>query len=358
MVSGVQAVLEGEAQRSFAGRRMAIGFILGRLLGGMTGVVLALLGAGVWSLVVQQILLSLVPTCFLFFSLQHLPSFEFSWSQAKHLLAFGLKVTPGRLLEMLQMPVFLALCGYFNGPTVVGYLDIARRLVESFRKVIWKTVDRVLLPVFSEGRRTGRALPNLYKAGLEKVSLFVIPLFAGIFVTASEGIPLLFGEKWQPAITPTQGVALTAILMVLQRFWTMGLVAAGRPELLSISFGIGVVVLPIIMLFFGRYGLDQAVYTWCISGLLMFIISASFFLRVFRISMGEIISPVRTSLLAVGIMMALVLVVKAELYRLGWGSIAVFVTVVPLGGSVYLLASILLNRRLVVDCILFMKKML
>jgi hypothetical protein len=121
MVAGVQAVLEGEAQRTFAGRRMAIGFILGRLLGGMTGVVLALLGAGVWSLVVQQILVSLVPTCFLFFSLQQLPSFEFSWSQAKHLLAFGLKVAPGRLLEMLQMPVFLALCGYL---TVLRWLVI------------------------------------------------------------------------------------------------------------------------------------------------------------------------------------------------------------------------------------------
>jgi O-antigen/teichoic acid export membrane protein len=358
MVSGIQAVLEGEAQRTFAGRRMAIGFILGRVLGGMTGVALALLGAGVWSLVAQQILLSVVPSCFLFFSLERLPSFYFSWSQAKQLLAFGVRVAPGRLLEMLQMPVFLALCGYFNGATVVGYLDIARRLVESFRKVIWKTVDRVLLPVLSEGRRTGRALPSLYKAGLEKVSLFVVPLFAGIFVTAPEGIPLLFGEKWQPAITPTQGVALTAILMVLQRFWTMGLVAAGRPGLLSVSFGIGVVVLPILMLFLGRYGLDQAVYAWCISGLMMFMLSAFFFSRVFKLSIREIFFPVRTSLLAVGIMMAVLVVVKIELYRLGWMPISVFVTVILLGGFVYLLASVLLNRRLVVDCITFMKKML
>jgi O-antigen/teichoic acid export membrane protein len=57
------------------------------------------------------------------------------------------------------------------------------------------------------------------------VSLFVVPLFAGIFVTAPEGIPLLFGDKWEPAVTAAQGVAVTAILMVLQRFWTMGLVA-------------------------------------------------------------------------------------------------------------------------------------
>jgi hypothetical protein len=146
--------------------------------------------------------------------------------------------------------------------------------------------------------------------------------------------------------------------MVLQRFWTMGLVAAGRPELLSISFGIGVVVLPIIMFFFGRYGLDQAVYSWCISGLIMFIISAFFFSRVFKLSIKEIAFPVRTSLLAVGIMMALLVVVKIELYRLGWRPISVFVTVIPLGGFVYLLASVLLNRRLVVDCITFMKKML
>lgn len=358
MLGGVQAVLEGEAQRTFAGRRMAIGFILGRALGGMAGVALALLGAGVWSLVAQQILLCLAPSCFLFFSLKESPLLYFSWRQAKELLTFGAKIAPGRLLEMLQMPVFLALAGYFNGATVVGYLDIAKRLVESFRKVIWKTVDRILLPVFCEGRRTGRALPNLYRKGLERVSLFVVPLFAGIFVTAPESVPLLFGDKWQPAITATQGVALTAILMVLQRFWTMGLVAAGRPALLSISFGIGVVVLPILMFFVGRYDLDHAVYSWCISSFMMFIISGFFFWKVLNVSVWEILRPVWTSLVAVAIMMAVLVPVRVELYRLDWNPIKVFGIVISLGALIYLLTSVMVNRRLVSDCIVFMKKML
>jgi hypothetical protein len=112
------------------------------------------------------------------------------------------------------------------------------------------------------------------------------------------------------------------------------------------------------MLFLGRYGLDQAVYAWCISGLMMFMLSAFFFSRVFKLSIREIFFPVRTSLLAVGIMMAVLVVVRIELYRLGWMPISVFVTVILLGGFVYLLASVLLNRRLVVDCITFMRKML
>lgn len=201
-------------------------------------------------------------------------------------------------------------------------------------------------------------MPNLYRTGLEKVSLFVVPLFAGIFVTAPEGVPLLFGDKWEPAITATQGVALTAILMVLQRFWTMGLVAAGRPGLLSISFGIGVVVLPILMLVLGRYDLDRAVLSWCLSSLMMFIISAFFFLRVFKLSVREILLPVWTSLLAVLIMVVVLMFVKSELYRLEWRPVSVFVTVIPLGGFVYSITSVLLNRRLVMDCITFMKKML
>ncbi len=201
-------------------------------------------------------------------------------------------------------------------------------------------------------------MPNLYRTGLEKVSLFVVPLFAGIFVTAPESIPLLFGEKWRPAITATQGVALTAILMVLQRFWTMGLVAAGRPGLLSISFGIGVVVLPILMFFVGRYDLDYAVYSWCLSSVMMFMISGFFFLRVFKLSIREILLPVWTSLVAVAIMVALLILVRIELYRLEWRPVSVFGTMISLGALIYLLASVLLNRRLVSDCIIFMKKML
>ena len=151
---------------------------------------------------------------------------------------------------------------------------------------------------------------------------------------------------------------MTAILMVLQRFWTMGLVAAGRPGLLSISFGIGVVVLPILMLVLGRYDLDRAVLSWCLSSLMMFIISAFFFLRVFKLSVREILLPVWTSLLAVLIMVVVLMFVKSELYRLEWRPVSVFATVIPLGGFVYSITSVLLNRRLVIDCITFMKKML
>ena len=66
---------------------MAIGFILGRVLGGMTGVALALLGAGVWSLVAQQILLSLAPSCFLFVMGLH------NDQACMDQVAFGLSIT-------------------------------------------------------------------------------------------------------------------------------------------------------------------------------------------------------------------------------------------------------------------------
>jgi hypothetical protein len=98
--------------------------------------------------------------------------------------------------------------------------------------------------------------------------------------------------------------------------------------------------------------------SWCLSSLMMFIISAFFFLRVFELSVREILLPVWTSLLAVMIMVVVLMFVKSELYRLEWRPVSVFVTVIPLGGFVCSIMSVLLNRRLVMDCITFMKKML
>ena len=127
--------------------------------------------------------------------------------------------------------------------------------------------------------------------------------------------------------------------------------------MLSISFGIGVVVLPILMFFVGRYDLEYAVYAWCLSSIIMFMISGFFFSRVFKLSIAEMFSPVWSSLVAVAIMVVVLVLVRIGLYRLKWSSISVFATVVSLGALIHLLAIVLLNRRLVSGCIIFMKKM-
>lgn len=54
LISGLEAILEAQAQRNFEGKRLGMALVAGRMAGGIAGVVLAMTGMGVWSLVIQQ----------------------------------------------------------------------------------------------------------------------------------------------------------------------------------------------------------------------------------------------------------------------------------------------------------------
>ena len=84
-------------------------------------------------------------------------------------------------------------------------------------------------------------------------------------------------------------------------------------------------------------------YAWCLSSIIMFMISGFFFSRVFKLSIAEMFSPVWSSLVAVAIMVVVLVLVRIGLYRLKWSSISVFATVVSLGALIHLLAIVLLK---------------
>jgi polysaccharide transporter, PST family len=356
LISGLEAILEAQAQRNFQAKRLGLALVTGRMMGGTAGVVLAMGGMGVWSLVVQQILLRLAPFLLMLATAPRLPRIDFSWSYAKELLVYGVKIAPGRLLDALQMPIFVALCGHFFGAGLVGHLDIARRLVESLRQLLWQTVDRVVFPVFSEGRRRGRSIIELYKSGLERLCLLIFPIFSGLLALAPEVISVLFGDKWASSVVPMQGVAITSMLIAVQRFSTLAMASSGKPQMLTLSSGIGAVVLLLLMALIGRESLNLAILCWCLSNLVMSGVGAVLFEQTLGASYRDMLTPLRTPAIAAGLMIG-VLSLGRTWVGPEWPPVAILAVAVPVGAVTFLSVSYALNRRLVLSVASFIRNM-
>ncbi len=58
--SALSATLVAQQRRQFAFRSLALRSLIGRLVGGGIGIAAAILGAGLWSLVLQQILIAAI----------------------------------------------------------------------------------------------------------------------------------------------------------------------------------------------------------------------------------------------------------------------------------------------------------
>jgi O-antigen/teichoic acid export membrane protein len=84
--------------------------LTGILISGIIGVTLAYLGFGVWALVIQQLIFSIISTFVLWMNIKWRPLYKFSLSKSKNLFNFGayqvalsnLKGPQGRPLDILK----------------------------------------------------------------------------------------------------------------------------------------------------------------------------------------------------------------------------------------------------------------
>ncbi|MDF1516264.1 MAG: oligosaccharide flippase family protein, partial [Anaerolineae bacterium] len=195
-------------------------------------VAMALLGFGVWSMVVQLLVMSSTSALILWASSDWRPSMQFSRSHFKALFQYGIQIAGSRILSYTnsQLPDFLI--GYFMGATSLGYFSLAhtftKRLVNTLRNVI---LD-VAYPAFSQYQHQPDTLRTLFHQASRFTALLVFPFYAIIFLLAQELVFVLFGPEWIPAIPLTRILALMGGIYALVAYFSQILMAIGETKTL------------------------------------------------------------------------------------------------------------------------------
>jgi PST family polysaccharide transporter len=245
--SATSSVAIAVLRRNFLFKALALRSLYGRLFGAVIAVVLAALGAGVWSLVAQHLVQTTINVLFLWRASPWRPRLRFSTTRLRALLSFGIFSMGTQIAWMSSGKIFTILVGYFLGVTAVGYLNIAQRAVDTLHDMLAGAAYHLALPIFSRHQKNRAALARAYRAGTEFAGLSVAPLFGGVAICASPIIVLIMGEAWLPAVPVIQALAIAAMLEFPFFFADAAITAVGRP---GYVFGVAVlsVGLPIAAL--------------------------------------------------------------------------------------------------------------
>ena len=200
----------------------------------VTAPLMAYLGAGLWSLVVEQAVGPIVRWIGLWVVLRPWrPSLRFDRMEAKSLFGFGKHVLTANLLGILLDRFDDFWAGTALGPTALGYYSRAYEIAQYPERVLATPITSVFYPAYAAlqgdreevSRAFFRSSSFLVRAGL-LVSIVLL-------VTAPEITVLLFGENWLP-IVPVFRLMLVYIMLdplyVNLSFLIMG---SGHPDLLS-----------------------------------------------------------------------------------------------------------------------------
>ena len=199
------------------------------LFGAALGIGATLLGADVWGYVILTISTDAVLLVMVLGSAGGSP-----WRWSRHsfrtMLGFTSSVTGTQLIGFLARNADNLLVARVLGNAALGYYLIAYRLMRLPITTIVMVVSRALFPHFSRYRDDSARLSGNFLAATRAMALLSIPLMALVLVFAEEIIGLLFGQRWDPAVLPTQILCVAAMVQTLTSMMTPAMLATGHEK--------------------------------------------------------------------------------------------------------------------------------
>lgn len=171
----------------------------------------ALLGLGVWALVVREASLTLINLVGVWWLSRWRPRIAFDWAAAKEFLRQGFHVwfqSVGTLVVLRYDDLIL---GYLAGTKVLGYYERAYRYAGTPMSLL-SAIYAVTFPTFSRVQHDHAALSRAYTLVLDAIAIIVFPVGALLVIIAPEFILLLLGSSWLPAVPMLRALVLYILL--------------------------------------------------------------------------------------------------------------------------------------------------
>lgn len=218
--------------KEFEFKKLARVNLLTESLTAIMAIAMALCGFKIWSLVVPRIISSALRSIILWNICSWRPSFKFStkFRYSREIFNFGRFIFGSEILRYFNQSFDCIILGRFLGPISLGLYTFAYKLGGFLTDNINYVLHRVALPAFSKLQNEEKNLKELYLKIKKIISLISFPVFIGLAAIANELVPIVFSEKWMPAILPLQILVFYFIIYSFRPLGAMLLRALGRPD--------------------------------------------------------------------------------------------------------------------------------
>ena len=231
LVTPINIVHKAQLHRRLDFKKISIISNTSTIIAGILALILALNGAGVWSLVFNAVASVVVAMPLWFFATKWLPELTFSKSAFNDIFGFGVFATGTQLFGTFNRQIDYLIVGKLLGSVALGLYSFAFLLTSVVRAQIIYIIDQVLYPLFSQLQDEPEKLKRYYLKIMEANVFAIYPLMLGIILFSDIFVPLLFGVKWIGAIPIVQLLSVGVIISTLISSSNTLFRASGKPAL-------------------------------------------------------------------------------------------------------------------------------
>lgn len=211
-------------QKSFMG-------IVVTIATGITAIVMAFLGFGVWSLILPKFMSLCLNLIFYWYYQRWFPGIRFSWDSCKNLFGFGSKLLASSLINTLYSNIYPLVIGKKFSSVSLGYYTKAYSYAQLPSTTITDVIGSVSYPVLSEVQDDEEVLLSVYRRMLRVSAYVVFPIMIGLAAVAHPFIIVLITSKWEACIIYLQILCFALMLYPLHALNLQLLKVKGRSDL-------------------------------------------------------------------------------------------------------------------------------
>lgn len=213
-------------------KKLATANLVANVLGATAAITAALLGAGVWSIIVRVLAISLFTAAALWIVNPWRPTLCFSFAAARKLFGFGGFMLLATLLNTIASNLQSLIIGKLWHQGILGYYTQAIQLRTVAADSISSVIGQVLYPDYSNNQLDNTTILNKLNFGIYVISYLTIALMLFLILVAKPLFMVLFGAKWLPAVPYFRILCVGGIFYCIQDVNYYVVAAKGRSRLL------------------------------------------------------------------------------------------------------------------------------
>ena len=308
LMTAIATVPQAHLVRNLRFREMAVAMIVGSVAASVATILGALLGLGVWSLVIGTLMLSALRSIFIIAYNRSAvwPDFSKGFEPVRHLMHFSVHMLFNRVLWYCSMNLDLIVLGRLVRSTELGSYSVGANLAAIPGDKAMDAVNRVSFPTLSRLRGNRAQFNYTYERIERMLALFGFLVAWGLAAVAPEFVHVVLSDKWQFAVIPLAMLSIAAPVRMLTALQNTVNNAAGVPQASSKVLGLTCLVLPVGILIGARVaGINGAAVACVLVYTIVFFVSTLYTCRVTERAMRDNLRLIFVPL-AAGIAMLLV----------------------------------------------------
>ena len=237
VLGGLTIQHEALLKRKMRFGALAVIDVISMATGVATGIVLALLKAGYWSLVFMQLSTSATYAIWIWIVSGWRPGQPRLHSGIRPMLNFGWNIVGFRLVNYFARYTDTILLGRFRGAAVLGLYNRAHSIMMLPLSNITWPITTVAMPALSRIQDDQRRYASYYTKAIQFLSFICMPLIVILAVCSKSVINIMLGSQWTGASRIFQILAITAFIQPVSSTTGLVLLSLGRSGRL-LKFGI------------------------------------------------------------------------------------------------------------------------